>query len=86
VPSTVALPDELHDQTVVPDAEMGARKASRVPEQLYARIVVALLGVNRRPRRSARRPARRVVGRKEDLIGRVRNRRSGARGSGGNLE
>jgi hypothetical protein len=29
VPSPVALPDELHDQTVAPDAEMGARKKYR---------------------------------------------------------
>src|SRR5215208_1398701 len=65
VPSPVPLPDELHDLTVAPDAEMCARKASWVSQPRYARIVPALLGVNRHPFRSARRPARRVVGRAE---------------------
>src|SRR5918994_6389552 len=84
VPSPVPLPDELHDLTVAPDAEVCARKALRVPEPRYTRIVPAFLGVNRHPRRSAARPARGVVGRKEDLVGRVRDRRLGTQGSGSN--
>jgi hypothetical protein len=52
VPSPVVLPDELHDQTVAPDAEMGARKKYRTLQEETPDSPGRNAGLSRKKRRT----------------------------------
>ena len=52
MPSPVVLPDELHDQTVAPDAEMGARKKYRTLQEETPDSPGRNTGLSRKKRRT----------------------------------